>query len=68
MREHAKRVAELKRTTSVNISGKCREKACPYPVFSQGRCRSHYADQSAEFSMTPSTTSAAISGLGRLFA
>jgi hypothetical protein len=70
MREHGKSVAELK-PASVNTkpaSARCSIKACPYPATRDGICRAHLIDARAEYSMLPSTTAAAISGLNRLMA
>jgi hypothetical protein len=67
---HAKSVE--RKAASVNIikpaSARCTIRACPFPSYAGGKCRQHIADARAEYSMTPSTTADAISGLGRLFA
>jgi hypothetical protein len=68
---HAKSVAGLK-PASVNIikpvSARCSQRACAFPAVKDGLCRGHFIDAQAEYSMLPSTTSAAISGLSRLIA
>jgi hypothetical protein len=67
---HTKRVG-LK-PASVNIikpvSTRCTIRACPFPSYEDGKCRQHIADARAEYSLLPSTTPAAISGLNRLIA
>jgi hypothetical protein len=72
-RAAAKRAAKAAKTTdesepAVISNGRCSVRACAYPATRDGKCRSHLADARAEYSLMPSTTSAAISGLSRLIA
>jgi hypothetical protein len=43
-------------------SGRCSEKACVYPSYSNGKCRQHLADAEAECSTLPSLAGPLISG------
>ena len=42
---------------------RCREKACPWPVHTNGFCRQHAVDAMAERSLVPSPTWTGLSGL-----
>jgi hypothetical protein len=61
-------VIRFANVTIANV--RCREKGCVFPSLADGGglCRGHLADARAEYSLMPSTTSAAITGLSRLIA
>jgi hypothetical protein len=59
------RTVNVKPATTNVISARCSVRACPYPAYSNGRCKSHLADLVALASMMPSCAAAAIAPLHR---